>query len=229
MRTTLFATLAMASLGTAALAQQPAPGAADFKDPKAKYSYALGFDMARNTKDNVDFEAFVRGIRDGIAGKGALSDQEIEQARQMFQQVMIAEEQKAMQAMGQKSKQEGDAFLAANKAKPGVVTLPDGLQYKVIKQGNGPTPKATDTVTVHYTGTLTDGTKFDSSVDRGQPASFPVNRVIKGWVEALQLMKVGDKWQLFIPSNLAYGEQGSPPAIPPNAVLVFDVELLGIQ
>ena len=123
----------------------------------------------------------------------------------------------------------GEAFLAENAKKDGVKTTASGLQYKVIKSGAGESPKLSDTVKVHYQGTLIDGTIFDSSIQRGQPISFPVGRVIPGWVEALQLMKVGDKWQLFIPANLAYGEQSPTPAIPPNSVLIFEVELLGIE
>lgn len=123
----------------------------------------------------------------------------------------------------------GEAFLQTNKAKPGVVTLPDGLQYKVIKQGTGPTPTANDTVTVNYKGTLIDGTEFDSSYKRHEPASFPVNAVIPGWTEALQLMKVGAVWELYIPAALAYGERGAPPAIGPNQTLIFQVELLSIN
>ena len=123
----------------------------------------------------------------------------------------------------------GTAFLTANAGKEGVITTASGLQYKVIKSGTGESPKLTDTVKVHYQGTLIDGTIFDSSIQRGQPISFPVNRVIPGWTEALQLMKVGDKWQLFIPAKLAYGDQSPSPAIPPNSVLIFEVELLGIE
>ncbi len=129
---------------------------------------------------------------------------------------------------GEAAKKAGEDFLAANAKKPGVKVLPSGLQYKVLKSGNGPSPKATDTVKTHYHGTFINGKVFDSSVERGEPVEFPVNGVIKGWTEALQLMKVGDKWQLFIPSDLAYGPDGQGP-IPPNSVLVFDVELLGIS
>ncbi|HEX4129587.1 MAG TPA: FKBP-type peptidyl-prolyl cis-trans isomerase [Pirellulales bacterium] len=225
------ATLAIGQLASSqALAQQPAGAApVEFRDTKQRYSYAMGFDMARNAKDHVDTEMLIRGIRDGVSGKGAMTEQELQDAAAAFQQVLMAEQQKATQTMGEKMKQEGDAFLAANKAKPGVTTLPDGLQYKVLKQGNGPSPKPTDTITVDYTGTLTNGAKFDSSIDRGQPLTMPVNKAIKGWIEALPMMKVGDKWQLVIPPDLGYGAAGAPPFIPPNAVLVFEVELLGIQ
>lgn len=127
------------------------------------------------------------------------------------------------------AKSTGQAFLETNKTKPGVVTLPDGLQYKIIKEGKGPKPSATDTVTVNYKGTLTDGTEFDSSYKRGQPASFPVNAVIAGWTEALQKMPVGSTWELYIPADLAYGTNGAPPVIGPNETLIFQVELLGIN
>jgi FKBP-type peptidyl-prolyl cis-trans isomerase FklB len=124
---------------------------------------------------------------------------------------------------------QGDAFLTANKNKPGVVTLPDGLQYKIITEGNGPKPSATDSVTVHYAGTLINGTEFDSSYKRGEPATFPLNAVIPGWTEALQLMKVGSTWELYIPAKLAYGEQGAPPSIGPNETLIFKVNLISIN
>lgn len=126
-------------------------------------------------------------------------------------------------------KMPGEAFLDANKNKPGVITLPDGLEYKIIKQGNGPKPTETDTVTVNYAGKLVDGTEFDSSYKRGQPASFPVVGVIPGWTEALKLMPVGSTWELYVPASLAYGDQGAPPSIGPNETLIFKVELLGIQ
>jgi FKBP-type peptidyl-prolyl cis-trans isomerase FklB len=131
--------------------------------------------------------------------------------------------------LGEKNKKEGEAFLAENKKKEGVTTLPSGLQYKIMKEGDGQIPKSTDTVTVHYRGTLIDGTEFDSSYTRGQPATFPVKGVIAGFSEALQLMKVGSKWQLFIPSNLAYGERGAGDDIGPNASLIFDIELISIK
>src|SRR5262249_17517826 len=133
-----------------------------------------------------------------------------------------------MKPIAEKNKKDGDAFLAANKSKPGVQTTASGLQYKVIKSGTGATPGASDVATVHYKGSLMDGTVFDSSYDANEPATFNVSGVIPGWTEALQLMKVGDKWQLFIPSDLAYGETGRLPKIPPNALLVFDVELLDV-
>ena len=138
------------------------------------------------------------------------------------------QEEKTQQA-GEANQKEGEAFLAANKAKPGVVTLPSGLQYKILKEGTGPKPTATDSVVCNYQGTLINGTEFDSSYKRGEPATFPVNGVIKGWTEALQLMPVGSKWQLFIPPDLAYGARGAGADIGPNATLIFEVELLSIK
>jgi FKBP-type peptidyl-prolyl cis-trans isomerase FklB len=148
----------------------------------------------------------------------------LQQLRTQFQ---ATQEAKAHEA-GSSARKEGDTYLAANKAKDGVKVLPDGLQYKVLTDGNGPKPAATDTVTVNYRGTLIDGKEFDSSYKRGQPASFPVNGVIKGWTEALQLMPVGSKWQLFIPADLAYGDRGAGADIGPGATLIFEVELLSI-
>jgi FKBP-type peptidyl-prolyl cis-trans isomerase FklB len=146
-----------------------------------------------------------------------------------FKEEMTKKQEEAMKKAAEKNKKDGAAFLAENKKKEGVVTLPSGLQYKIITQGTGNTPKATDTVTVNYRGSLVDGTEFDSSYKRGQPATFPVNGVIKGWTEALQLMKEGAKWQLFIPSDLAYGEKGAGNVIGPNATLIFDVELISAK
>jgi len=210
---------------------QPAP--AGLADVKSQASYGLGLGIGRNLKSqsvDVDANLMARGLLDGLSGaKAQLTDEQIEKAVQAFQQEITTRRQAEMKGLGEKNKKEGAAFLAANKTKPGVVTLPSGLQYKVLKEGTGATPKATDTVSAHYKGTLLDGTEFDNSYKRGQPLSIPVNGVIAGWTEALQKMKVGSKWQLFIPAELAYGEdprEGSP--IPPNAVLLFDIELLGI-
>ena len=158
-----------------------------------------------------------------------LSEEEMRTVMTAFQKEMAAKQAEMMKSQGEKNKKEGEAFLAENKKKEGVKTLASGLQYKVIKEGTGKTPKATDKVSTHYQGTLIDGTEFDSSYKRGEPATFPVNGVIPGWTEALQLMKVGSKWQLFVPSKLAYGEKGAGPIIGPNAVLIFTVELLAIK
>src|SRR6201987_4800966 len=171
----------------------------------------------------------VRGMREALgSGKTAMTEDEMKAALQLLRtEFTNAQEAKAHEA-GSSNRKEGDTFLAANKAKDGVKVLPDGLQYKVLTEGNGPKPAATDTVTVNYRGTLIDGKEFDSSYKRGQPASFPVNGVIKGWTEALQLMKVGSKYQLFIPSELAYGERSVGPEIGANSTLIFEVELLSI-
>ncbi len=230
----LWLTLLFASLITSPLAAQPAktaPASAPPKTPKDQASYAIGLSVGKSLKGQglngtiVNSMMLARGIIDALTGaKPALSEQESMAAIQAFEKTMQAQQQEK----GAKAKAEGEAYLAANAKKPGVKVLPSGLQYKVLKAGAGATPKATDTVKVHYHGTLTNGEKFDSSVDRGEPAEFPVNRVISGWTEALQLMKVGDKWQLVIPSDLAYGPQGRP-GIPQNAVLIFDVELLEVK
>jgi FKBP-type peptidyl-prolyl cis-trans isomerase FklB len=146
-----------------------------------------------------------------------------------FQKEMMAKMTENSKKAGEKNKKEGEVFLAENKKKPGIITLPSGMQYKIMREGTGKSPKSTDTVTTHYRGTTLDGKEFDSSYKRNEPASFPLNRVIAGWTEALQLMKVGSKWQLFIPSNLAYGENGAGQDIGPDATLIFEVELLAVK
>jgi FKBP-type peptidyl-prolyl cis-trans isomerase FklB len=168
------------------------------------------------------------GIADGFAGKPALTEEEQKAVIMDLQKSAMAKAEEKQKAAAEKISRPVKPFLAANVKKDGVKTTASGLQYKVIKSGTGPSPKPTDTVKVHYTGTLIDGTVFDSSVQRGEPATFPVNGVIPGWTEALQLMKVGDKWQLVIPAKLAYGEEGPGP-IGPNSTLIFEVELLGIE
>ena len=197
--------------------------------PIDQASYALGRDIGRGLMANgfkLSPQLVAKGVLDIMSGgKPLMSDKQCENALAWLQR----ENQKRASNQGEKNKQEGLKFLAANKKKQGVITLPSGLQYVVLKAGNGPRPKATDEVKTHYHGTLLDGTVFDSSVQRGEPISFPVRGVIKGWQEALQLMKVGGKWRLFVPSELAYGERGAPGAIGPNSVLIFEVELLGIE
>ena len=199
---------------------------------KEKLSYAIGIDMGTSLKKNsidVDPDVVYKGIKDALSGGSRLmTEQEIKDTIQMAQKELMAKQQEKMKTLAEKNKKEGEEFLAANKTKPGVKSLPDGLQYKVITDGTGKMPKATDTVTVNYKGMLIDGTEFDSSYKRNAPSTFPVTGVIKGWTEALQLMKEGSKWELFIPSDLAYGERGGGP-IGPNAVLIFEVELLSIK
>jgi FKBP-type peptidyl-prolyl cis-trans isomerase FklB len=195
------------------------------KDQKDKVSYSIGlnigFNLARQKVD-VSPEVLTAGIKDAIAGKPQLTTDQVKDVMAQFEKDM---EQKQKQA-GEKNKTDGAKFLEDNKKKEGVKTTASGLQYKVTKEGTGAQPKPTDSVTVNYRGTLIDGTEFDSSYKRGQPATFPVNGVIKGWTEALQLMKVGSKYQVFVPSSLAYGERSVSPEIGPNATLIFDVELL---
>jgi len=194
-------------------------------------SYMLGQNVGRDLRQNeIDchLDSFMAGVADALRGAPPKwSDAEMQSCRARFEQEMRQKMMGRMQAAAGKNQKEADAFLAKNAQVQGVQTTPTGLQYKVLKQGNGPTPAATDTVRCHYRGTLLDGTEFDSSYD-GDPAEFAVNEVIPGWTEALQKMKVGDKWQLFVPADLAYGVEGRP-GIEPNSLLVFEVELLGIN
>jgi len=199
------------------------------KSQKEKMSYIIGMDIGNNLKKqsiDIDPNILGKGVKDALSGsQPLLTEQEIREATMAFQKEMMAKQEE----VAKKNKKEGEAFLAENKKKEGVKTLPSGLQYKVIKAGTGKKPKVTDTVTTNYRGTLINGTEFDSSYRRGQPVSFQVNGVIPGWTEALQLMEEGAKWQLFIPSNLAYGERGAGRDIGPNATLIFEIELLSIQ
>jgi len=200
---------------------------------KDKLSYSIGADIGRRLKTDqleVDPAMVSRGLRDAYSGtKLALTDEQIRATFAQLQGEMQAKRAAEAKAVSEKNKSAGDAYLAANKAKEGVVTLPSGLQYKILTPGTGPKPSADDTVVCNYRGTLVDGTEFDSSYKRGQPATFPVSGVIKGWTEALQLMPVGSKWQLVIPPSLAYGERGAGQQIGPDATLVFEVELMSIQ
>jgi FKBP-type peptidyl-prolyl cis-trans isomerase FklB len=208
-------------------------GSGVLKTQKEKASYAVGMTFGSGLRKDlvdVDPDALVKGVRDALAGsKPLLSDAEANAALKELQTEVHQAQEVKMQQMGVTNKKEGEAFLAANKTKEGVVALPSGLQYKVLKQGTGPKPALSDTVVCNYRGTLIDSTEFDSSYKRGQPASFPVGQVIKGWTEALQLMPVGSKYQLFVPSELAYGDHGAGADIGPNAVLIFEVELLSIK
>jgi FKBP-type peptidyl-prolyl cis-trans isomerase len=202
------------------------------KTPKDKASYAIGLNIGKSLhRDSVDVDPAIlaRGLKDALSDrKPLLSEDEMKAALTTLQTDVRKKQEEKMQQVGEFNKKEGDAFLAANKSKEGVVTLPSGLQYKILKAGTGPKPTATDSVVCNYKGTLLNNTEFDSSYKRGQPATFGVNQVIKGWTEALQLMPVGSKWQLFIPSDLAYGQRGPSPEIGPNSTLVFEVELLSI-
>jgi FKBP-type peptidyl-prolyl cis-trans isomerase FklB len=232
-------------IATAAPTPAPAPAPAApaptnaapsaFATDREKNGYALGISLGANLINNwkrqglkpemFDLDSFNRGLKDSLSGAPLLLNPQEVRATLMAFQKTVEDERKQE---GLKNKEAGDKFLADNKTKPGVVTLPSGLQYKVLTEGKGDSPKAADSVTVNYRGTFIDGTEFDSSFQRGQPATFRVAGVIHGWTEALQLMKPGAKWQLFVPPGLAYGEPGMPPGIPPSSTLVFEVELLSV-
>jgi FKBP-type peptidyl-prolyl cis-trans isomerase FklB len=202
------------------------------KTDKDKQSYAIGMNIGKSIhRDGVDVDPniLLRGMKDALAGgKTVLTDDEAKAVMMNLQTEVHKQQAEKAQLAGEANKKAGDAFLAANKTKEGVVTLPSGLQYKILTQGTGPKPAATDTVVCNYKGTLLDNTEFDSSYSRKEPLTIPVSGVIKGWTEALQLMPVGSKWQLFIPSDLAYGPQAKGP-IAANSTLIFEVELLSIQ
>jgi FKBP-type peptidyl-prolyl cis-trans isomerase len=209
------------------------PSVLTLKTPKDKLSYALGMNLGTNLhKETIEVDPAIvlRGLRDALAaGKTLLTEDEARAALTQLQTEVRGKQQEKMKVAGEMNKKEGVEFLAANKSKEGVVVLPSGLQYKVLAAGTGPKPTATDSVVCNYRGTLISGAEFDSSYKRGQPATFPVNGVIKGWTEALQLMPVGSKWQLFVPSELGYGDRGAGADIGPGATLIFEVELLSIQ
>jgi FKBP-type peptidyl-prolyl cis-trans isomerase FklB len=223
------AAIAILALGSWAQAQEPK----GLKDQKEKLSYVIGVDIGKALEKQgvqIDPEIVAKGLKDGFSGgKLLMNDQEIQETMTAFQKEMRVKQEAALKQAGEKNKKEGEAFLTENKTKEGVKTLPSGLQYKVIKAGSGKKPKATDTVVTHYKGTLLDGTEFDSSYRRNQPATFKVNGVIRGWTEALQLMEEGAKWILYVPSALAYGERGAGGQIGPNATLIFEVELVSVQ
>jgi FKBP-type peptidyl-prolyl cis-trans isomerase FklB len=203
------------------------------KTDKQKQSYAIGLNIGKNMqKDGVEIDsaAMLRGIKDAVAGgKVLMTDEEIKTTLTALAGDLKKKQELKIAAESSANKTAGDAFLAANKAKPGVVALPSGLQYKILKQGDGPKPTTADQVTCNYKGTLLNGKEFDSSYKRGEPATFPVGQVIKGWTEALQLMPVGSKWELYIPADLAYGSKQAGPDITPGSTLVFEVELLSIK
>jgi FKBP-type peptidyl-prolyl cis-trans isomerase FklB len=222
---------ATATKKPAASTQAAKPVTLDTQTDKA--SYAIGLNIGKSMKrDGVDVNAdlLLKGMKDALAdAKPLLTDEEVQQVLSTLQNEVRKHQQEVYQEALKKNKDEGDAFLEANKAKPDVVTLPSGLQYKVLQAGDGPKPTATDTVNCNYRGTLINGTEFDSSYKTGKPAQFAVSRVIKGWTEALQLMPVGSKWELYIPPSLAYGERGGGATIGPDSTLIFQVELVSIQ
>jgi FKBP-type peptidyl-prolyl cis-trans isomerase FklB len=210
------------------------PAILTLKTQKDKASYAIGLNIGKSMKKDavdVDPAILLRGLKDGLAdSKPLLTDDEARASMVALQTDLRKKQEEKMLVQGDANKKAGEAFLAENKTRDGVVTLQSGLQYKILTEGTGPKPTATDTVVCNYKGTLLDNTEFDSSYKRGQPATFPLSNVINGWKEALQLMPVGSKWQLFIPSDLAYGARGGPGGgIGPNATLVFEVELMSIQ
>jgi FKBP-type peptidyl-prolyl cis-trans isomerase FklB len=210
-----------------------AADAPDLKSDKEKISYSIGMDIGGNLRRGaveIDPDTLAKGLKDSYGGGTTLlTEDQARQAIEDFQKTLKARKAETMKRLSEKNKADGEKFLAENARKEGVKSLPSGLQYKEIVPGKGKSPKATDTVTVHYKGTLIDGTVFDSSYKRGESATFPVSGVISGWTEALQLMKEGAKWQLFIPPNLAYGERGAGRDIGPNATLIFEVELISVK
>ena len=226
--------IAMVTCGLVALSGASfAADAPELKTDKEKISYSIGMDIGGNLKRGsveVDPDLLAKGLKDSYGGgKTVLTEDQARQTLADFQKAMMAKQAETMKKLSEKNKADGEKFLAENAKKEGVKVLPSGLQYKVIAPGTGKSPTTADTVTTHYRGTLIDGTEFDSSYKRGQPATFPVSGVIPGWTEALQLMKEGAKWQLFVPPGLAYGERGAGQVIGPNATLVFEVELLTVK
>lgn len=205
---------------------------AELKDQKDKESYSLGYQFGQTLKSqgvDLNLDIYTSGIRDALGGKEPkMSQEEIRATIMDLQKRAMAAQQKAFKEQGEKNLAEGKAFLTENGKKKEVKTLPSGLQYKVLSEGTGKTPRATDEVSVNYKGSLVDGSEFDNSYKRGAPANFRVDKVIRGWTEALQLMKEGSKWELFIPPELGYGERGAGP-VPPNSVLIFEVELISVK
>ena len=204
----------------------------ELKDQKDKESYSLGYQFGQSLKAqgvDINLEVYKSGIQDALGGKDpTLSKEEMQKTVLELQKRLTAARQMESKGIAEKNLAEGKVFLDENKKKEGVKTLPSGLQYKVLAEGSGKTPKAADQVTVNYKGTLINGTEFDNSYKRGEPTTFQLNKVIKGWTEALQMMKEGSKWQIFIPPQLGYGERGAGP-VPPNSALIFEVELLAVK
>jgi len=210
-----------------------AQNATTLNTQKEKLSYALGMNIGGQMRAqglDLDPDLFVQGLKTVLSGgKVLLTDEEAKAVLALLQNELQQKQAEAAKILAEKNKKEGEAFLAANKAKEGVITLDSGLQYKILQAGTGKKPTAEDTVVCNYRGTFIDGTEFDSSYKRNQPATFQVKGVIRGWTEALQLMAIGSKWQLFVPGGLAYGEAGRAPLIGPNATLIFEVELVSIK
>jgi FKBP-type peptidyl-prolyl cis-trans isomerase FklB len=230
--TICFSAILIATIGFAQDKAQPQKDQ-QLKDQKEKASYSIGHELGASLKKGnmeVNPDVLLKGLRDGLSGaKSLLTEEQIKETMAAFQKEMMEKQAAAQKELGEKNQAAGEKFLAENKKKEGVKTTASGLQYKVLKEGSGDSPKETDTVVTNYKGTLLDGTEFDSSYKRNEPATFPVNRVIKGWTEALMLMKPGAKYQLWIPAALGYGERGVGKDIGPNSTLVFEVELLSIK
>lgn len=239
--TALSLVLSRAALGSDENAMAAPPGATAIKGQKEKISYALGVEVGKDFRKQsveLDPDLFLKGLKDALSGGGTLLSEgeirlilaELQAGLKRKQGASEAEKVLAQNQLAEKNKTDGEAFLAANKAREGVVALESGLQYRILKAGDGKRPTADDEVVCQYRGTFLDGTEFDSSYKRNKPVTLPLKGVIKGWTEALQLMPAGSKWQIFIPSYLAYGERGSPKTnIPPNATLVFEVEVVSVQ
>lgn len=229
MRVVCCTVVGLALLAGSAFAEEPQA----LKTQKEKVSYIIGTDIGNNfKKQGIDIEPdiLMKGLRDVLSGnKPLLGEKETTEIMTAYRQEIMTKQAEATKVAGEKNKKEGEAYLASNSQKEGVKTLPSGLQYKVLAAGSGKSPKPADTVVVNYRGMLIDGTEFDSSYKRGQSATFPVNGVIPGWTEALQLMQEGAKWQLVLPSAIAYGERGAGGSIGPNAVLIFEVELVAVK
>jgi FKBP-type peptidyl-prolyl cis-trans isomerase FklB len=206
----------------------------DLVSQSDKASYGMGFDMGKRFRQigiEINTDIYTQGLKDGLSETSSplMTEEEIQTAMRIFQEDFRQKQLAERDQLAATNKAKGEAFFAENKNKEGVITTASGLQYKVIQEGTGPTPQLKDQVKCHYRGTTVEGKEFDSSYKRNSPATFYVNRVIKGWTEALQLMKVGSKWELYIPSELAYGQRGSGRDIGPNETLIFEVELLGIE
>ncbi len=233
MKQVLLVTIVLVLSSVACSGQTPKAPIKELKTPDEKLSYAIGLEVGTSLKNlptEIDFPVFVQAVEDGLKGKKPLLTQEQAlEIKMEFGKKVREERARERKELAEKNRKEGEAFLAENKKKKGVVTTESGLQYMVLHEGEGPKPKATDRVKVHYRGTLIDGTEFDSSYTRGKPATFALKGVVAGWTEALQLMKVGSKYRLFIPSELAYGKRGRGPKIGPDAVLIFELELLEIE